>query len=1290
MGITPPTDIQPDWLKDVNDELLENDVFDPDELDEFLEEEPVLELPMRIIKPCRTQLRLRIGDQTRILKVYIDPGAASSFINEPTIGELPNVKRNKTTESFSGAINGKEYDSTILKVVSDTNEKNISVHILPQCEWTITDADLLLGLPSCIDLQLTMTMEPNNIVLNWKALGLKQTIQIQEKEPTVHKILNVEKVVHPTKQDWGSKLSDLPDTLRKELIELLEEFKKQFWISGALPAMKGVEYSIKYSGGPFIEPMIPLSKADREYIIPIFEDQVKQGMLVEITDVEEISKLQHVSNMFLKNEADKKRPCTNYRKLNRGTIKTNMPLPNKEALISKFCGADFYITLDAKSAYNQMVVAQDTQKLLTFVVPGINGRPRYFYPTRANFGTSNMPGQFQQVSGGYFDDIATSCYIDDVTIMGEKGKEKQALGQLRKVLQRAKEKGITFAYKKAFFFKKQIKMLGEIISKEGRRPNPARVRDLKMVKLPRTRRQLKAYLGLYNFLAPSKRHCMTKDIAKLNEYTSRSIKYDKQKIAEAFERSKLDLCKWILLCPWSSDEPTFVFTDSSDQGMGVVVMQVQNGNLQAIAIMSKRWPKVKKAYSAYHKEGLAIITGMKRFEYMLRHSEVIIVTDSENCVKLFTNWNWNDIPSIWFRWRNYLAQTFRVSILHIPGRLNIAADVLSRQEFTIQSIDVDDEVFFTPLLRRLYNKQRADSELNSIITELQSKEGSTKPSELPKAYYFMENGLLKQKHQNFGTQIVVPKSMVKTILTWEHDLPSKGHPGYSYMRHSIKTRYYWNNMDKDILHYVTSCTACQLIKSKVTKRGVTNAIRHYSSLFQCFSLDLIDMGTISESYRYILVIMDYYSGFIVLVNLRNKKAANVVKALYRVFSTFGPPATLLSDRGKEFLNGLMQDMTKRMGVAHSMTYSYYPQGNAKNERSHQVIESALRAVKSVQANPSSWHLYTDTVMYMYNTRENPETGISPYEVVFGLKPRPLHNTTPFLEYNHEDMVKLRDAVRSAYKDYQLQKLRKRFNLQPPKLKVGDLVILTRNFPLRGKHLPKGQGPFKVIETIGTTGYKLQHTITGKVMDSPVPRVQLSKFVDREEDGDQVMQSPDANKEVEEEEEEIAQQEKEVSEERDLVNKGEKVAESNDLELDANTKGKNKRTLNQLKAYNQPTVKQTREIEPEVGAMVIMDEGNKKIRIGEIRELFDNELTIQWYGTNTPKSLSRSRWKYYPGWENDDGDIQYKRMQGFGIQRKVKPAECMVSRSNILTCFQKLTLSSTIPEDVLLKINKYTL
>ena len=141
------------------------------------------------------------------------------------------------------------------------------------------------------------------------------------------------------------------------------------------------------------------------------------------------------------------------------------------------------------------------------------------------------------------------------------------------------------------------------------------------------------------------------------------------------------------------------------------------------------------------------------------------------------------------------------------------------------------------------------------------------------------------------------------------------------MRMSLKQHYWWAGMDTDVNEYVKSSRGSQLSKARLTKTEMSNAIRRTSSIFSVFSVDLIDLNSISASYRYIMVLMDYDSSFIILTNLRDKKAASIIKALWDCFTLFGPPETLLSDRGREFVNKLAARFTEETGVQHVLTYA---------------------------------------------------------------------------------------------------------------------------------------------------------------------------------------------------------------------------------------------------------------------------------------------------------------------------------------------------------------------------------
>ena len=106
-------------------------------------------------------------------------------------------------------------------------------------------------------------------------------------------------------------------------------------------------------------------------------------------------------------------------------------------------------------------------------------------------------------------------YIDDLNMKGFHGKEDEARARFRRALETARENSVTTALKKTHIAVPEIQFLGEIIDKWGRRPNPDCVQGIRDFALPQTRKKLRGYLGLYNFLAPLERHAVTPGIRAL-------------------------------------------------------------------------------------------------------------------------------------------------------------------------------------------------------------------------------------------------------------------------------------------------------------------------------------------------------------------------------------------------------------------------------------------------------------------------------------------------------------------------------------------------------------------------------------------------------------------------------------------------------------------------------------------------------------------------------------------------------------------------------------------------------
>ena len=1314
------------------------DEDEDEDMELFGDYSPTDQIPFAVMKQIKTKMLVQLEKgKKRKVTAFIDPGAPGSFCGRELIDKLgPNVKVEEVTEEFWGGIEGKPLGKVRIKIAPSgaANLQEYDMFVMENWDEKKKEAygDMIIGLATAAAMELTMEMGEKEHILNFRKFGVKHRIAV-EKDTTIGVIGAINpkpneedhlKTVYPTEEQWKKKVAHMPEPWRSRALEIVKKYPKRFFVSGYLPPVKGVEYGFKYTGKPFRHTPIPMPREDRKYVMDAMREQLKYGVVGEIT--EDTHKLEYVSATFLKPEIGKARICINYTDMNAGTEKVDFPLPNKEDLIAKFAGGDYYISMDAKAAYNQVPVAEECQKYMVFVVLDEDNNPRYFYPKRANFGSMNMPGYFQRLSGDLFNAKRRAVYIDDLNIKGLNGKEEEALQSMDETLQIAEENNITFAFKKTHIWTPEYQFLGEIMDRRGHRPNPDRVRALRNFPMPKRRRDLRGFLGLYNFLAPLKRHATTKPILELQHLTSEGVKFDRRLIPVPFEEVKKTLCKWLLLFPFNPDNITYVMTDSSDFGQGGVLLQEYNGRLRAFAVHSKRWPDWKKPIPPHIKEGMALVNTLKRFEYMLRQTKLLILTDSQNTRDLLTTAKVSPTPARWIRWRAYIQATFRAQILHISQRLNLAADAFSRQvvriddekkpvgaiqtdqlddddEERLRETDADDwtadEVFRAPIMRMIYDEQQRDPEVQELKKKAQQTAVAGDPKKLPQAVYVLHHGVVYRKDARYGMQAVVPKSLVDKILFLEHDTELKAHPGASSMKSAVRRHYHWSGMDTDIDDYVASCIGCQLSKAKMSSRFASSAHRRVSNIFSTFSMDLIDMTTISKVYRYVLVLQDYYSSFVVLTNLTNKKAPTILHAFWDTMSIFGPPQSLVTDNGAEFVNSLVEELTTSEGIKHVLTYAYHAEGNAKNERTHMSIRQALRIFAA--EHPENWHRYTKKLQYAINTRESPPLRISPYERLFAMTPRALHNTTPFLDYNHSEMLNARRDLNLALREFQKHQQAAAEQPPPPVISVGDKVLLVQPFPKHSKALHPAHGPYTIVQLIGQTGAMVRHDATKK--ERRVPRKWIRLFITRKGGRNAEMPEQKATEslEVEEREEETEQEvadmqieqtkeveaaqkeaEEQIDDEKPSANEQKKRKQVSDSEQ---PQKKVRRALERLKPYNEPVIKSTRLREPKTGNMVIVKQG-ATARVAEVVKEKMESLQVHWYGTTTNREHSRRRWKWYPGWENDKNEIEYKKTQlGTG-----KPALCEIPKSEVIVAFEKLTLHSALPTDIVSATNRFTL
>ena len=261
----------------------------------------------------------------------------------------------------------------------------------------------------------------------------------------------------------------------------------------------------------------------------------------------------------------------------------------------------------------------DSQLLTTFNTPW--GR---FCFLKMPFGLNQFKYFFQFWMDTYFGDLNedTQVIADDVKMHGldEATHHKhliQVLNQCRKI-------GLKLNAEKCIFKSESIPFFGHIISREGIKPDPKKMDVIKTMTTPMSKLELQIFLGLCNYLAvyvPS----LSSVLKPLRELTKKNINFqwDSQYSTLCQKAKDHILENWQTLCYYDPDLPVSLKTDTSQSGLGAVLLQEG----RPISFMSKALTDTQSRYSNIEREILGVVTGVEHFHQYLFGRQFTLYTD---------------------------------------------------------------------------------------------------------------------------------------------------------------------------------------------------------------------------------------------------------------------------------------------------------------------------------------------------------------------------------------------------------------------------------------------------------------------------------------------------------------------------------------------------------------------------------------------------------------------------------------------------------------------------------------
>ena len=232
--------------------------------------------------------------------------------------------------------------------------------------------------------------------------------------------------------------------------------------------------------------------AYREQVKSELDDMVDKNVIEKVGDVP--TEWCHPMVVVQKPNG-KVRITTDFGKLNKQVDRTVHNARTAFDIVSdRSSGAKYFTTLDATKGYWQMTLDPESRHLTTFITPW--GKYRYL---RAPMGFISTGDSYNYRGDEALEGIPrVKKIVDDILI--EDSTLEEHIKQVRLVLERCRQHGITLSKSKFKFAKKEVQFAGFIISADKIGVDPAKIKAIGEFPTPSTRTDLRSFMGLANQL----------------------------------------------------------------------------------------------------------------------------------------------------------------------------------------------------------------------------------------------------------------------------------------------------------------------------------------------------------------------------------------------------------------------------------------------------------------------------------------------------------------------------------------------------------------------------------------------------------------------------------------------------------------------------------------------------------------------------------------------------------------------------------------------------------------------
>ena len=666
------------------------------------------------------------------------------------------------------------------------------------------------------------------------------------------------------------------------------------------------------------------------------------------------------------------RVCVDLTVLNKSVRRENFPLPRVDETLAALQKGRVFSKMDANSGFWQIELEETSRPLTTFITPF--GR---FQFKKMPFGISAAPEFFQRQMSKILQGVeGVVCMMDDVLVYGESEGEHDR--RLELVMRKLEEAGMTLNRSKCEFRVSEVTFLGHKVGERGISPDPAKLAAIRDMRAPTNKSELKSFLGMVNFLSKFSPRLaeLERPLRELQKKSSDWVWDVAQR--ESFSKVKEEICTAPVLAKYDLRAKHRVSADSSSYALGAVLLQRgEKGDWRPVSFISRKLSEAERRYAQIEKEALAVTWACERFDFYLVGTDFEVETDHKPLVRLLGEKDLANLPLRCQRFKLRLMR-YRFDIFHTPGSQMFLADALSRPagatteqerargkrvEVHLRAVKRAEELLDDGMLEDIKQCAHQDPLYQMVLEEVDAgwtRKGRSYKGELH-SYWTQKDSLTSIRGLLMREEaLVIPERLRKGMMEKIH----RGHQGIARCLRRAQGSVWWPGIRRDVTSWIEGCNVCTRHRQ----------IRHQPLLttelpegpWECLGSDLFEFQN-----RDFLLVVDYYSRWVEVVEVEDKSAGEVARRTRGIFARFGCPLEIRTDNGPCFVGQEYRAFLEGWNVRQTTSSPHYPESNGLAER---MVGTVKRMWSKEQDKQLALMIYRDTPL---------ESGKSPSELMLG-------------------------------------------------------------------------------------------------------------------------------------------------------------------------------------------------------------------------------------------------------------------------------------------------------------------